>query len=484
MLQFLTNLTATTSSCLIFRALCSGRPANFIELAFSKVPHLHLEEHTWQDIEDFLHTNIRTVTDHLPPDERRDRIIAEIVPEVVGKSEGVFMWASVVVEDLLTLIAAGREEELYEKIKELPPELESLYASIIAKIPPRSRHHTYNYLQLQVSAGHGENAPHNLLGIMLASFPPEQVRTAPSNIDRWSDDAKIVACHRTRRMLRDNCSGFVKLPHFNPSWSKEEQVNRFCCGEVYVHKSVKDYLFNKESFKKVWSGIDQKLLIHSHLQRVSFCFHLLKVDFVTRYQAVPRIWRNEDSVLVAVPKLFLKAVSVGEVDEKLDLSVTWLLALENLVRTKASSLTEIVDFYDATFVLEYRNFERCTNDPPFEAWNTNMLCLAVSYGLIPYIKAYVHRNLHLRKGRPLLHYLFGAYVELSYDTFEPVAKILHRHGSRFDQVFNGRTTWEYILIHMQFGVYINSWERDGYDKILILCLEQGANPNQKINLPT
>lgn len=349
MLQFLTRLASPTSSCLRFKILCSGRPANFIELAFSKVPLLHLQDHTWQDIEDFLNTRIHEVTDHLPRDARRDRIIAEIVPAVVGKAEGVFMWATVVVDDLVDLIAAGREEDLYEKIKELPPELESLYISIISKIPLRDRHHTYNYLQLQGSQGdHGRDAPENLLAMTLASFPIDRIRAPLLDSDRWTDETKIIACHKTKRMLRDTCSGLVKLPHFNPSWPQEKQVSHFCRGNVYVHKSVKDYLFNGDSFQKVWCGIDRSLLISSYLQRVAFSFHLIKVDSDTRFQAAPSTHQGKThtDTLINVLKMFLEAISRSEEYGKLNLSVTWLPLLEGVVRVKIPSQSKIVELYD------------------------------------------------------------------------------------------------------------------------------------------
>lgn len=112
-----------------------------------------------------------------------------------------------------------------------------------------------------------------------------------------------------------------------------------------------------------------------------------------------------------------------------------------------------------------------------------MLCLAVGYGLMPYVKAKMRRNLVLRKGRPLLHYLFGDYLDVTYDNFEPIAKLLHRHGFRFNEIFNGHSTWEYILIYINTKLDLELWNRFSYDKILLLCLELGAEPNQKVNSP-
>lgn len=493
MLQFLSKLaTPTKSSSLKFKILCSGRPANFIELNFAKYPYLRLQNHTSQDIEDFIHARIQTVTDYLPPDARRSRIIAEIVPEVANKTEGVFMWARVVAEDLVALIAAGREEELYEKIKELPPELEQLYISIISKIPPQSRHQTYNYLQSQIYGYGGSEGPDNLLAMTLASYPLNEIRRPPSDADRWSAEQKITQCHRIKRILQDSCRGLINLPHYNPSWTEDEKINLFCRGEIHVHKTVKDYLFGFSAREpnpneKVWSGIEKNRLLPFDLQRTSFFFHLLKVDSTTLKQAVPRVvWNPSDFECHSISTFrgFMISVATGEVG-KLGFSITWLPAVEEIFRTKCSSPSEIVDFYDAFCVDSYVEFERCTGDPAIEAWNTDMLCVAVKCGLFPYLKAKLKRNVHLRSGRPLLHYYFRGFDGIvSIESFAPLAKLLHSHGFRFDHIFNGRTTWEYILIWVRRCNNNEWWDSQSLDKILILCLELGADPNQKVISPT
>lgn len=160
-----------------------------------------------------------------------------------------------------------------------------------------------------------------------------------------------MACHRTKRIVRDTCAGLIKLPHFNPTWSQEKQINSFCCGKVYVHKSVKDFLFNKESLRKVWFGIEPSLLIPAHLQRVAFCFHLLKVDDTTRHQATPSSCRyDRTSLLIGLLKLFLETVYRGEECGKLNLSLTWLSLFDELVKIKTSCLSRRVEIYDCIVI--------------------------------------------------------------------------------------------------------------------------------------
>ncbi len=276
---------------------------------------------------------------------------------------------------------------------------------------------------------------------------------------------------------------------------------------MHVHKTIKDYLFAEGSFEKVWSGIDENLLLLSHLQRVAFLFLLLKVDSSTRFQAVSlliRKPRDRSSAMVATFQVFLLEIHDSREVEKLNLSVTWLPVIQEVFRVRSSYWSEIVDFHavcvgskwtpsssgpdSALFVnltiLGYIEFERRTGDPSIEFWNADLLYIAVAYRLIPDLKTKLKRNLHLRKGRPLLHYIFGSQLELWYEEFESIVKLLHRHGSRFDQAFNGRTTWEYILIYFKTDISgIVFWTRNHFDKIFILYLELRANPNQRINFP-
>ncbi|KAE8450491.1 hypothetical protein EG329_006221 [Mollisiaceae sp. DMI_Dod_QoI] len=358
----------------------------------------------------------------------------------------------VVTENLITLIAAGREEELYEMIKEPPPELEHLYASIVFNILPQTRNLTHNYLQLQL----GYCSPDNLLAMTLASAAPDQVRMPPPDLDRWSPEMRIVPCHRMKRILRDSCSSLIQLPHFNPSWTEDEKINLFYRSEMHVHKTIKDYLFAEGSFEKY--AVSGSITAHTEASGSEQCHG-----------------RNI--------QVFLLEIHDSREVEKLNLSVTWLPAIQEVFRVRSSYWSEIVDFH-AVCVGSYIEFERRTGDPSIEFWNADLLYIAVAYRLIPDLKTKLKRNLHLRKGRPLLHYIFGSQLELWYEEFESIVKLLHRHGSRFDQAFNGRTTWEYILIYFKTDISgIVFWTRNHFDKIFILYLELRANPNQRINFP-
>ncbi|KAF8848368.1 hypothetical protein BDZ45DRAFT_284616 [Acephala macrosclerotiorum] len=136
LLRFITNLaTHPQKGGLTFKVICSNRRENAIELAFTKFPSFRIENFTSKDIESFIISRLAEVTDNLYPDEKADRVIAEVVEGAVIKAEGVFIWAILVADELILAIEAGQILKLYQTLKDLPSDLEELYANIIEKIP-------------------------------------------------------------------------------------------------------------------------------------------------------------------------------------------------------------------------------------------------------------------------------------------------------------------------------------------------------------
>lgn len=62
---------------------------------------------------------------------------AELDPELKDRANGVFLWMKPVVTSLLTSLRQGGDTaELKIRLRELPPDLSKLYASIIGKMDP------------------------------------------------------------------------------------------------------------------------------------------------------------------------------------------------------------------------------------------------------------------------------------------------------------------------------------------------------------
>lgn len=186
-------------------------------------------------------------------------LIGELVNGVVWKAEGVFIWASLVVAELIMAIEDGDDAtELNRRLEQLPSELQVLYARILSKIPLQSRHQTFNFLQTLVSFKHIPWGHSNLLEMVLAIQPSKEALTSP--ILSMTETDRIAACIRIKKVLQSHCRGLITLPIRHAHWSREEVLNKFCAGYVSVHKTVEDYLFTNGNLASLCSGISSDLL--------------------------------------------------------------------------------------------------------------------------------------------------------------------------------------------------------------------------------
>jgi hypothetical protein len=147
-LQFLLKLSShEQTGCLRFKILCSSRLENTFEVSFAKCPQLKVQDYTSKDIKKFVSETFASVTSNLYPNENAIRLSDKLVSEIVRKAEGVFIWARLVVAELVVAIETRDIDALDQKLEDLPSELEELYSRIVEKIPVALRHHTFNYLQ-------------------------------------------------------------------------------------------------------------------------------------------------------------------------------------------------------------------------------------------------------------------------------------------------------------------------------------------------
>jgi hypothetical protein len=389
MLQFLLNLTGKARlRSMKFKVICSSRPENAIDLAFTHHSMLRVQDFNSGDIMAFVADGFKAITNNLNPLEEFHKISDDLTIEIVWKAKGVFIWVKLVMAELLIAVEDGDLGCLSDKLDQLPSDLEDLYTRIIDKIPQSVRHHTINTLQLFPYIGHP--GPTSLLALLLTPDIPEDVLTMEPRIMTAED--KIRECITKRRVLQHRCRGLLQLPLSNSKWSQEELVFNFCRGEVSVHKTVLDYLAMNDNLAKLSYGVDPKLLIKDHHRRMAaFYFCIMKCDPVTRTQALSnnQTFKCDENYGQSLSKAFgafLGSIMLSERDAKDEfLAPTWLPLVEEYLRIQIPDLVQFEDFLDHQMIDSYISFERCSDEPPLHRWHSNFLSIAVHRQIHSYV---------------------------------------------------------------------------------------------------
>lgn len=145
--SILQDLDSVQAPSTRLRILFSSRPWKAFTREFANTPGFQIHEHTGNDIEEFCATQI-------PQDDSALHLLSPLVPKVVARAQGVFIWVKLVMSEL-SLMAVGGDiqmphlrKELSRCLNSLPDELDEFYRLIIQRISHSLRWDSYVILEI------------------------------------------------------------------------------------------------------------------------------------------------------------------------------------------------------------------------------------------------------------------------------------------------------------------------------------------------
>lgn len=137
---------APTSSTRV-KVCFSSRPSEHLQARFSKYPGFQLQDYTKHDIEEYA-------AGVLAESSSANNSIAQLVPQVLSRADGVFLWVRLSLQVLLETIAACQGglslETLAQKLEEIPDDLSKFYHLIIERISKKERRKTFSLLEILI----------------------------------------------------------------------------------------------------------------------------------------------------------------------------------------------------------------------------------------------------------------------------------------------------------------------------------------------
>jgi hypothetical protein len=149
--RFLMDLVEMQDGSRFSLKLCfSSRPWDVFEKAFGRFSKLSLQDYTKTDIQDYCLGMIEEA-------EAPTEYLEILVPDIVQRASGVFLWVSLVVKDLSNAMmnpqrASKSLEELRTILDTIPLELDGYYRRIIERMPNTYRWETFALLEAVIRA--------------------------------------------------------------------------------------------------------------------------------------------------------------------------------------------------------------------------------------------------------------------------------------------------------------------------------------------
>jgi ankyrin repeat protein len=318
-LDAMMTLCSTSSQCVI-KGLVATRPLakRQLEQRFKESLYLVLEEKNRGDIENIVDRDLQRLIKDVTDDDQdiSPTVFDGIKRHIIDRADGVFLWVSLVLKEVKTLVANGFSAEGLNRLhKILPRELEDLYRLIIQRL--------------------AESLPENHIkeGRKLLAWATFSLR--PLTVEELQDAIVVPSILET--------SDFEpRLDQLNRRIALLERRIRLTCGDLLevkrpfvqlLHESVREFLLRKDKMARPFdldkeNGDAEIASICTRYLRLSLSQHVLEEHRVStesvdlwesqEYERFVRLLNDRpllDYALSSLPKHLKSTKSSGVSDE-------------------------------------------------------------------------------------------------------------------------------------------------------------------------
>jgi hypothetical protein len=231
------------------KIICSARPHEEFMKTFADARVLvRLHELTKGDIHKFL---ISQLHKELKESGLEDKLkeYTSLVDDMVKMSDGVFLWAYLVMRSILSGIAhEDTTQTLRERMRSAPRELNDLFRKILSSVDPALQGRSRNMLLLAINDPFFNNIP----AIAYSWLPDLQDDEFPFSspmkpLSQEDVDTRL-------RIVRGQLSALTKGLLEMQTTDATDAYSKYTVG--FMHRTVKDFLRNEEDWRRSTSGED------------------------------------------------------------------------------------------------------------------------------------------------------------------------------------------------------------------------------------
>jgi hypothetical protein len=278
----------TEQLCMLFKRLekrsgmaklcLSSRPWVAFQENLEHCPKLRLQDFTFKDIEIYVRDKLQRSQAFMRLADRDPQLLESLKVEIMEKAQGVFLWVTVVVNQLLRG-ANNRDSiaQLWTRLRSFPGELYPLYNTILTQIEPVYLEWASKTFQIMRRTRKLGLDPFQKTPITTTSKFPDflEPQEAPPSVSALPltvvfllaalcDDAELEAiqemskeelemrCEDTRIHLTARCAGLleVSVPKGLATISQGSTI-------VYMHRTARDFLEQESQWSRIISCTNQ-----------------------------------------------------------------------------------------------------------------------------------------------------------------------------------------------------------------------------------
>ena len=224
----------------------ASRPWNIFQATLGQKASLRLEDLTFSDIKNFVQSKFHADTEFENLRQRYPSFADQMMENIVVKASGVFLWVDLVVASLLAGMRLGdRIQDFQRRLDELPEDLEKLYEKILHSLDPFYLGHAAQYFTMVESA----NVP---LTILQFTYADEETPESAFQMVRSSNNENQISLRieGMSRRLNSRCKGFLEIERGLQSLQGLPSQLTI----QYLHRTVRDYIKSPKAQKFLQSS--------------------------------------------------------------------------------------------------------------------------------------------------------------------------------------------------------------------------------------
>ncbi|CZR67325.1 uncharacterized protein PAC_17224 [Phialocephala subalpina] len=494
------------------------------------VMEISLEIHQWtrDDISKYVYHKLgRSNKSSISLSKRQ--IPDRLKESVIQNSQGVFVWVTLVVEDLIRGFEEGEEiDTLQARINRLPQGLEELYSHIVDEIPDIHLSRAYHYFRLLLRAP-GKSCTLTLVQFLMAAQDPTGAIRCHFDHDS-SDEREAALLQRLENMkglLKSRCLNLVQVQPRRLASARWEPMLRESV--TFIHLTVREFLKKKEVDQRIRDRIirighgmdisptvDISLMAsYLYLLKTQPCYMpFWATQIATQTASHPVLSQRNPGLARPVTngtasgsqqRRYLVFEKIDENDEEEYQEAVFCRAPDNLIAkffNYAGLLEQFLGQPQTEYIDELDRVLKTHVDPSWASkWylqrtrvnipGLNVLCLAVCWKLRLYLKSkldsgnrLMYQNTRKCRAPPLLFYAMNPFGW----TLEPVdldiLKLLIGAEAPLNAtwIYDSReqTLWSHALCH--YLCIGTQHPTEYWLDVLQLMLEHDGNPNQIVSM--
>jgi hypothetical protein len=223
----------------------ASREENVFQDAYGNFPKLRLQNLNGADIQKYVETSVQQIK----PDSSIDlsqKKIESLVYSIVERADGVFLWACVVVNNILRAFSENSDDfqHLIQRIGQLPNDLSKLYTEMWNRMNPDDKSiyqaESALYFRLVLES---KDSGVSQLGALICARPEFAHRLFTGGPHAFTEEYLRRECRTLERRVHARCAGLLQIspPRRNEPWTTS--LLGYFLGHMisFVHISAVDW---------------------------------------------------------------------------------------------------------------------------------------------------------------------------------------------------------------------------------------------------